>query len=209
MRRVDVRATFERIGEHFAATREHPWPEVEAFVAEADPGAVALDDGCGNGRHAELLADVADRVLGVDASQTLLGVGRERAAERGYAAEFLAGDAARLPLRSGVVDLAVYVATIHHLPARETRRESLVELARVLAPGGRALVSAWSTAHERFDRDTGFDTTLDWTLPDGTTVERFYHVYDPPEFREELAASPLRVEELRVSSGNCYATVTV
>ncbi|MFB6219128.1 MAG: class I SAM-dependent methyltransferase, partial [Halobacteriaceae archaeon] len=179
--RAAVRAAFEAIGEHFAATREHPWPEVESFVEGAGPAAVALDAGCGNGRHAELLAGVAERVVGVDASHELLGVARGRAAGRGYALAPVAGDAARLPVATGRVGLAVYVATLHHLPTRAGRVASLDELARVLAPGGRALVSAWSTTHERFDRTEGFDTTVDWTLPDGATVERFYHVYDPGE----------------------------
>jgi ubiquinone/menaquinone biosynthesis C-methylase UbiE len=205
--RDDVRVAFDRIAEQFSATREHPWPEVAAFVERAEHADVALDVGCGNGRHAELLAGVADRVLAVDASTELLALARERATRRTFGAALLAGDAARLPLRSGRVDLAVYVATLHHLPDRELRLASLDELARVLAPAGRALVSAWSTAHDRFDRESGFDTELDWTLPDGTTVPRFYHVYDPAEFRADVAESDLALLELTVSSGNCYAQV--
>jgi hypothetical protein len=68
-------------------------------------------------------------------------------------------------------------------------------------------VSVWSTAHDRFDRERGFDTHVDWTLPGGETVPRFYHVYDPAEFRETLAAAPLAVESVEVSSGNCFAVV--
>jgi hypothetical protein len=84
---------------------------------------------------------------------------------------------------------------------------SLDELARVLADDGRALVSVWSTAHDRFDADEGFDTTVDWTLPDGEVVERYYHIYDPAEFRVDLDASQVRPVEVFVSSGNCYAVV--
>jgi hypothetical protein len=84
---------------------------------------------------------------------------------------------------------------------------SLDELARVLAPGGRALVGVWSVAHDRFDATEGFDTTVDWTLPGGERVPRFYHVYDAEEFRADLATSGLAVRETTVSSGNCYAVV--
>ena len=204
--RRGVRATYERIAEHFATTREYPWPEVEAFC-EGRRAATALDVGCGNGRHAELLADHADRVVGVDASRGLLAVARGRAPE----AHLVQGDASRLPLADDSVDLAVYVATLHHLPTRDLRRASLDELARVLAADGAALVSAWSTAHGRFDAsaddETGFDTEVDWTLPGGETVPRFYHVYAPAEFEADLAASALSVVDSRVSSGNCYAVV--
>jgi ubiquinone/menaquinone biosynthesis C-methylase UbiE len=205
-RRVDVRRTYDRIAAHFAATREHPWPEVESFL-DGRAGDLTLDVGCGNGRHAELLADLADTTVGVDVSRELLRTARERAAARGFELALVQGDAAALPVVADAVDLAVYVATLHHLRPRRRRVRSLDELARVLAPGGRALVSAWSTAHDRFDARESFDTTVEWTLPGGETVPRYYHIYDPDEFGADLDASDLRTVESFVSSGNCYAVV--
>jgi len=208
--RADVRETYETIGSHFSKTREYAWPEVESFVEDRCRGGVALDVGCGNGRHAELLADHADRVVGLDASRELLAAARDRLGAC-PATTLLQSDAATLPLADDCADLAVYVATIHHLPQRADRRDSLDELARVLGSDGRALVSAWSTAHDRFDAsadaDRGFDTTVDWTLPGGRTVPRFYHIYAPAEFERDVAASDLALESLEISSGNCYAVV--
>jgi ubiquinone/menaquinone biosynthesis C-methylase UbiE len=203
---TDVHHTYDRIAGHFAQTREYAWPEVESFL-DGRTADVALDLGCGNGRHAELLAERAGRVLGVDASTGLLGEATGRAENSGFDVELVAGDAARIPLRTDVVDLAVYVATLHHLPDRQARVASLDELARVLDDGA-AVVSVWSTEHDRFDRAEGFDTTVDWTLPGGETVPRFYHVYDPAEFDADLADSDLAVVDSFVSSGNCYAVVT-
>ncbi|WP_262176761.1 class I SAM-dependent methyltransferase [Haloarcula laminariae] len=206
--RAAVRETYERIGAHFSKTREYAWPEVESFVADAPTCGTALDIGCGNGRHSALLADVADRVVGLDASRALLSAAAERVGDRTALA---LGDAARLPLADDTVDLAVYVATLHHLPSAADRGASLDELARVLSPGGRALVSVWSTAHDRFDTsedaETGFDTTVDWTLPGGETVPRFYHIYAPAEFRRALDRSGLATVSFEISSGNCYAVV--
>jgi len=206
--RASVRRTYERIGAHFSKTREYAWPEVESFVEDAPACETALDIGCGNGRHAALLADVADRVIGLDASRALLDAAEERVGNR---VSLLLGDAARLPLARDTVNLAVYVATLHHLPTAGDRRASLDELARVLDPDGRALVSVWSTAHDRFDApadaETGFATTVDWTLPGGETVPRFYHIYAPAEFRRELDDSGLETVSFEISSGNCYAVV--
>lgn len=205
----DVRETYETIAGHFSETRAYPWPEVEQFVADAGRRGTALDVGCGNGRHTAVLAEATDRVIGLDASRNLLG---EAVGTVAPPVAWVQGDAARLPLRAGSVDLAVYVATLHHLPTQTARVASLDELARVLAPGGRALVSAWSTAHDRFDAsadaDLGFDTTVEWTLPDGEVVDRFYHIYAPAEFEADLRESALTVISSRVSSGNCYAEVT-
>ncbi|MFB6169635.1 MAG: class I SAM-dependent methyltransferase [Haloarculaceae archaeon] len=205
--RREVRDTYDEIAAHFSQTREHAWPDVATFVETAPRVRRALDLGCGNGRHAELLADRADRVLGLDISRGLLAEARARAAGRGFDLDLLEGDAATVPLRDGVVGLAVYVAALHHLPDRETRVASLDELARVLGADGRALVSVWSTTHDAFDRTEGFDTTVDWTLPGGETVPRYYHIYDPDEFDADVAASDLRVERTYVSAGNCYAEV--
>ncbi|MBP1987280.1 class I SAM-dependent methyltransferase [Halolamina salifodinae] len=202
--------TYDRIAAHFSKTREYAWPEIESFL-EDRTGEIGLDLGCGNGRHAEVLADHADRVVGVDASTGLLAEAAARATERGFDADLVAGDAAEIPLQTDTVDLGVYIATLHHLRPRERRLASLDELARVLAPGGRALVSAWSTEHSRFeDGETdgsGLDTEVDWTLPGGETVGRFYHVYDPAEFEADIEASDLELLEWELSSGNCYAVV--
>jgi len=200
---------YDRIASHFSATREYAWPEVESFL-DGREGALGLDVGCGNGRHARALAGCCDRVLGVDVSRGLLGTAVDRARERGYwdALALAQGDASALPVRTDAADLAAYVATLHHLPDRDARVRSLDELARVLAADGAALVSAWSTAHDRFDADEGFDTTVDWTLPGGETVPRYYHIYAPEEFEADLEASALAVEDRFLSSGNCYAVVS-
>ena len=220
---MDPQATYDRIASHFSKTREYAWPEVASFIEGRDVGEddavdgvgdmgdvrVALDVGCGNGRHTELLADVADCAVGVDVSRGLLSEARHRAGDRGYAepTEFVHGDAARLPVADDAVDLAVYVATLHHLRPQSQRVASLSELARALRPGAVALVSAWSTAHDTFDREEGFDTTVDWTLPGGETVPRYYHIYAPDEFDADIRESDLELVDAGVSSGNCYAVV--
>ncbi|GAB7119085.1 class I SAM-dependent methyltransferase [Natrinema pallidum] len=206
-RREDVRDTYDRIATHFASTREYAWPEVESFVDAHTRDGVGLDLGCGNCRHAELLAADCESVVGLDVSRGLLETGRERARERAFEVELIQGDATTLPLAENSVDIAVYVATLHHLPTRAARRDSLDELARVLSPDGRALVSAWSTAHDRFDATAGFDTTVEWTLPGGEPVDRFYHIYAPDEFEADLTDSDLALRASELSSGNCYATV--
>lgn len=207
-----VQAVYDRIADHFASTRAYAWPEVESFVtavADHDGLGRALDLGCGNGRHTELLAEHGADAIGVDVSRGLLSAAATRQREHGFAAALVQGDAATLPFADATVDQIVYVATLHHLRPEATRRQSLAALGRLLRPGGLALVSAWSTAHDRFDAETSFDTTVEWTLPGGETVDRYYHIYDPDAFRAALNAVEV-IEPLvvAVSSGNCYAIVT-
>lgn len=204
--RHGVRETYDAIATHFSETRAHPWPQITDFL-DGRRGRVGLDLGCGNGRHAEPLADRCERVVGVDISRALLDLAVERARERGVVADWIQGDAGTLPLESDSIDLGLYIAALHHLPSPEARRASLDELARVLAPEGKALVSVWSTTHAKFDAEEGFDTTVDWTLPDGETVPRYYHIYDPGEFAADLDTSALAVERTFTDRGNCFAVV--
>lgn len=201
-----VRRTYDRIGRHFSKTRPDPWDEVGRFL-EGRSGRLGLDIGVGNGRHAELLSDHTERVIGLDVSATLLTAARERAADRGFNLALCQATGVDLPINSGTVDLGVYIATLHHIAPRERRIQSLDELGRVLTPEGVAIVSVWSVTHDRFDQTSGFDTTVDWTLPDGETVPRFYHIYDIDEFRDDLATSRVPVYESFVSAGNCYAVI--
>lgn len=202
--KTDVRATWDTIGPHFAKTRATPWPEVEDFVDTVD-AARGLDVGTGNGRHATLLADHCNHVLALDASTELLTIAAEAVPDN---VACLAGDAASLPLRDDCIDVALSIATIHHLPTPAARRASITELLRVLTADGSAYLSVWTTTHDTFDATQSFDTTVDWTLPDGTTVERYYHIYTPEDFRALLERTGATIDAFTVSSGNCYATIT-
>lgn len=200
---VDTRDTFERIAEDFDRTRDRPWPAVESFTIAADTGGVALDLGCGNGRHLGLLARRAETVVGIDVSRAmLLTAVRNRPSDD---VEFIEASALRLPLHAASVDIALYVAAMHHLPSVSARIVSLDELARVMRPGRSSLVSVWSVTDDRFDSSVGFDTTVDWTLPGGETVPRFYHIYDRTEFDAELDASKFDVVRCWEEAGNLYA----
>jgi len=75
----------------------------------AQPGMQILDVGCGSGFLSRLLANnlANSRVLGLDADQALLAVGRQMLAEEGLTdrVELHPGDAYRLPLADDSLDL--------------------------------------------------------------------------------------------------------
>lgn len=198
-----MQATYDRIAPHFSQTRRDPWPEVVEFPGDGSY-ARALDLGCGNGRHIPVLKTVADAVIGIDISRALLQEAVPHIS--GYDA-LIQGDACGLPVGANTVDLAIYVATLHHIPERAMRIRSLDELARVLRPDARALVSVWSVTDDRFDFAAGQDRLIPWTLPSGDSTDRFYHIFDRGEFESELEESTLHTRNVRESSGNWYAVV--
>ena len=113
----------------------HAHGEPSTVVLEAledlEPGR-ALDLACGNGRHAQWLAERGWRVTAVDFSTEALRQARERASEV-HLVEWIEADLAAYEPPSDAFDL-VLVAYLH-VPARE-RRAILAKAAAAVAPEG-------------------------------------------------------------------------
>ncbi|GAA0536598.1 class I SAM-dependent methyltransferase [Halorubrum ejinorense] len=122
-----------------------------------------LDVGCGTGELTRVLAAEASggesgsdaSVVGVDADRDLLAVAREESDDRiGY----LAGDATRLPVADGAVDLAVCQALLINLPdptaaVRELGRVSSDLVAAVEPDNADVRVASTVVAEERLERE--------------------------------------------------------
>jgi len=93
-----------------------------------------LDAACGTGRHAAHLAAAGHPVVGVDASEAMLA----RARRRLPGADLRVGELTRLPLEDESVAGAVCALALSHLPEIAG---AIAELGRVLAPGGRLVIS--------------------------------------------------------------------
>lgn len=102
-------------------------------------GGVVVDIGCGPGNITSALAQAVGPdglALGIDLSGPMLA--RAVRTEHGPNIGFLRADAQRLPLRDNSVDAVVSTLTIHLVP---DPHRALVEMARVLRPGGRVIVA--------------------------------------------------------------------
>ncbi|MGO8687926.1 MAG: class I SAM-dependent methyltransferase [Candidatus Dormibacteria bacterium] len=108
-------------------------PAVTEVLAAIPPG-LALDAACGTGRLTGLLLGLGHRVIGVDASEAMLA----RARRELPAAEFRLGALAALPAADASFDLVTCGLALTHLAALGL---AVRELARVLRPGGRLVVS--------------------------------------------------------------------
>lgn len=117
-------------------------PAARAVVERAAPaeGERVVDIGCGTGNAALLAAQGGALVTGVDPAPRLLDVARERAASGRLDATFLSGEAGALPLFDGSADVVLSVFGVIFAPDPSA---AAAEMARVSAPGGRILLSAW------------------------------------------------------------------
>jgi SAM-dependent methyltransferase len=91
-------------------------------------GRRTLDLACGEGRISRVLRSRGHRVVGIDASPTMVRLAAEQESR------VLVGDAARLPLADGAVDLVVAYMCLHDI---DEMPRAVAEVSRVLEPSGR------------------------------------------------------------------------
>jgi len=217
------RAFYAAFARPFAASRPTSDPALISILPYIPQRASVLDVGCGNGRLALLL----DRerpgatYLGVDAVPELVALARAQAGQlTTIAAEFRVADIARpgwggallgassaISLRT-CFDCAVALAVLHHVPGFDLRVGVLREIASLLKPGGRLIISTWQfLGSARMRRkivdwaEVGIleeslepgDYLLDWKR-EGRGL-RYCHLVDRAEVERLAAGSGFRVRE--------------
>jgi ubiquinone/menaquinone biosynthesis C-methylase UbiE len=131
----------------------------EQFAAESDfmpddPAAV-LDIGCGGGDLACLLAPRAELMIGLDLSLEVLQAAALKKAGRGLGRlQLVVADVNRLPFRDASIDYVVSRYTLHHTDLEQ----SLPEVRRVIAPGGRLFL------RDIFTRLPGLERFVAWQV---------------------------------------------
>jgi SAM-dependent methyltransferase len=101
-------------------------------------GKDVVDIGCGGGALVRALTARGASVTGVEISEQQLAPAL--ANDGGSGARYLIGRAQDLPLEDASVDVAVFMRTLHHVPA-ESMLDALREARRVLRPSGVVFVA--------------------------------------------------------------------
>ncbi len=172
-------------------------------------GAAVADIGCGTGFHLPRFAARGARVVGVEPHLPLVRRAQQRLAAGGeHPASVLAGDAEALPLADDSVDVA-HARWAYFFGAG--CEPGLAELARVLRPGGIAVVvdndvtrstfGSWfrraypaydPVAVQRFWNRQGFTTehlTIEWTFDQRDDLEAVAGIELPPAVADEVLAA--------------------
>jgi ubiquinone/menaquinone biosynthesis C-methylase UbiE len=128
-----------------------PWGHDLLSVAAPVHGERVLDLACGTGLVARLAAEAIGwkgAVTALDLNPAMLKVARELPPPAGARISWLEGDVESMPLPDFAFDLLLCQQGIQFFPDLP---RALAEMLRVLAPGGRAVISVWQgdTAYTR------------------------------------------------------------
>ncbi|CAM5075778.1 unnamed protein product [Natator depressus] len=135
-----VHKVYEEIATHFSSTRHSPWPQIVEFLRTLPKGSIVADVGCGNGKYLGINKDLY--MIGCDRSQNLVDICGEKKFQA------FVCDALSVPVRNSSCDACISIAVIHHFSTAERRLAAVCELARLLRPGGKALIYVWAMEQE-------------------------------------------------------------
>ena len=123
---------WDRLREELFGDRVH----LAALAALADADSIVGDLGCGTGQVSAALAPFVAHVIAVDTSAAMLQAAKRRLAAFDNV-DLRRGELEALPIDDARLDVAALMLVLHHVPEPE---KALAEVARVLKPGGRAIV---------------------------------------------------------------------
>lgn len=127
-------------------------------LAGVGPGVRILDLATGTGGVAREAAAAGGQVAGIDVSRRMLEIARQTSSNE---ITFVLADAGKIPFEDGSFGLATCGFGLSHMPHA---KEVLVEMRRILEPGGSLVASCWGNQRYNPSRDA-VQATLERYLP--------------------------------------------
>jgi 2-polyprenyl-3-methyl-5-hydroxy-6-metoxy-1,4-benzoquinol methylase len=204
-----VKNSYERMADHFSATRSKMAAADFLWAAnKISSRDKVLDAGCGNGRLLDYVLLTPENYLGLDNSNSLLQIAKERYPQF----KFLKKDLNHLDeVTEKDFSVVFCSAVIIHIPSRANRLKLLENLYKLSNPEAKLIISAWKMKGRYYQSlkwksffkrlfslrlSTWRDLVFPWLDQDGKAAGlRYYHYFSKKELRKELKKTGWQVTE--------------
>ncbi|OQD70092.1 hypothetical protein PENDEC_c027G05503 [Penicillium decumbens] len=213
----NVHEVYQQIAEHFSSTRYKPWPIVERFLKDLQPGSVGIDVGCGNGKYLTVNKDVF--IIASDRSENLARIALQHQPHSAVVADIM-----DLPHRDAFFDFAISIAVVHHISTPARRVQAIAEILRTVKrgsetqPGGKILIYAWALEQKNsrrgWDKGDPQDIMVPWIRKAQSandkpqTFNRYYHLYEEGELERDINQAGGHVLESGYEKDNWWVVAT-
>lgn len=196
---------YNLIASEFSSKREYLSDDILYFKKYIQDNDNILDFGCGNGRLVDLFDKTTVNYQGVDISENLIKIARERHPHYKF------DTIKKIPLdfKEESFNKIFALAVFHHIPSSKKRLEYLNELKRVLKEGGIVVLTVWHIPYEKvlqYEKvSTGEDDVLvPFKNSAGKSLaDRFFHIFSKDKLEEFVKSAGLKIVESRfLSRGN-------
>jgi len=214
-----VKDNYESIAAEFDETRKKGiWPELLNLTNDVKDGDKVLDAGCGNGRLLEAFSGKKIKYLGVDQSENLIKLARQKYSNF----EFAVADILDLgKINELDFDYVYSIAVLHHLPDQELRLNALRQLRNKIKDDGRIIISVWNLWANKKNKkliwkyfflkligknkmDFG-DILFHWkNEAEDVSKKRYYHAFTKWELTRLVKKAGLKIEKLYKDQYNYY-----
>ncbi len=202
---------YNTIASDFSDTRYRLWLGLEKLRELVKSGDAVLDVGCGNGRLAEVFSDGQVSYLGLDISENLIEIAKNKWAPK-TGISFEVGDILHLEKFVNNYNLVLSIAVLHHIPGKKSQLEAISQLAKATKSGGQVVIWTWNILAWRqlklyWKYFFNFKERMVngcWSLGDffipwkrtGATQWRYVHSFGKGELATLLKLSGLELEEI-------------
>lgn len=192
---IYVKEVYEEIAPHFSNTRSYKWSWVIEFLDSLKTDSIVYDLGCGNGRnmdHGSL------KFIGIDNCESFVSICKNKNLS------VINSNITKIPLDNNSADAIICIAVFHHLSSMENRIQSLLEMKRLVKPGGKILISTWSINQPQKTRRTfnNYGNNIVLWNSYGKVYERYYYIFKLDEIKELIKKVGLIIINYEYSCGN-------
>jgi ubiquinone/menaquinone biosynthesis C-methylase UbiE len=204
---------YDLVSDKFNETRKHFWRDLEFIKDYVKDGDSVFDYGCGNGRLLELFSDKKINYFGVDISEKLINLAKNKYSEENIHFSKINPSQTSLASNDNFFNAVYSVAVFHHFPGKEYREQIVKELYRITKPGGYVVITVWNLWQKRcvsgimknwWEKILG-KSFLDWNdcyiifkNNQGEVFKRYHHAFTKGEISRLLLRAGFKKEAIKI-----------